>query len=67
LIPYPATKKQLKYTDMATFKFYITLCEHGVIEVDADSFEDAKDKASAMDGKYLDYNTEVLDINLIGE
>ena len=52
---------------MATFKFYITLCEHGVIEVDADNLEDARDKASDMDGKYLDYNTEVLDINLIRE
>lgn len=52
---------------MATYKFYITLCEHGVIEVDADNLEDAKDKASELDGKYLDYNTEVLDINLIRE
>lgn len=44
---------------MAIYKFYISMCEEGVIEVEADNLEDARDMAYELDGKYLSGNTEV--------
>lgn len=50
---------------MAKYKFYTSVCEYGVIEVEADNLDEARDKAHDMDGTYHSHDTEVLDVQLI--
>ena len=50
---------------MATFKFYTSVYEYGTIEVEADTLEQAENKAYALDGKYEVHDTEVSDASLI--
>lgn len=48
---------------MAKFRFFTSVCDYGVIEVEADNFEQAEDKAYNLDGVYHVHDTEVLDIS----
>lgn len=52
---------------MATFRFYTSVCDYGVIEVEADTMEEAEGKASQLDGVYTINTTEILDIIAIPE
>lgn len=52
---------------MATFKFYTSVCDYGTIEVEADTMEEAEDKAYQLDGVYTINTTEILDILAIPE
>lgn len=47
---------------MTKYKFRVSLLEYGVIEVEADNIEDARDKAYDMDGSFYCNNSEVTDI-----
>ena len=52
---------------MATFKFYTSVCDYGTIIVEADTLEEAENKAYQLDGDYFVYEGEVLDIELARE
>lgn len=52
---------------MAKFKFYTSVCDYGVIEVEADTYEKAEDMAYQLDGVYNIHHTEVLDVEIIRE
>lgn len=39
----------------------------GVLEVCADNYEDAYDKAMCMDGDFFGHDTEILDVQPINE
>jgi hypothetical protein len=52
---------------MAKFKFYTSVCDYGIIEVEADNLEQAESKAHELDGIYTINSTEMLDIILIPE
>ena len=47
---------------MATFKFYTSVCDYGTIIVEADTLEEAEDRAYQLDGIYNIHHTEVLDM-----
>ena len=50
---------------MATFKFYTSVCDYGTIVVEADTLEEAEDKAWQLQGDYVAHEQEVLDIDLV--
>lgn len=50
---------------MAKYKFYVTLCEYGVIEVEATNIDDAREKAYDMDGEFYCHESEVTDVQKI--
>jgi hypothetical protein len=52
---------------MATFRFFTSVCDYGVLEVEADNLEQAESKAHQLDGIYTINSTEMLDIILIPE
>jgi hypothetical protein len=52
---------------MQKFKFYITECTNGVLEVKAENYEEALEKAYGMDGDFFGHDTEILDVTLISE
>ena len=45
---------------MAKYRIAITNIEEGFIDVEAESLNDAMDKAYALDGHYYAYNNEVV-------
>jgi hypothetical protein len=47
---------------MAKYKFRISVLEYGVLEVEADSYEDARDKAYECDGTFYPCDSEVTDV-----
>jgi hypothetical protein len=47
------------------FKFYITECTNGVLEVKAENYEEALEKAYGMDGDFFGYDTEMINVELI--
>ena len=47
---------------MAKYKFRVSYLEYGVLEVIADTKEDAKDKAYNMDGTFHHLDGEVTDV-----
>lgn len=49
---------------MAIFKFYTSVCDYGTIIVEADTLEEAENKAYQLDGDYVPHEQEVLDIDL---
>lgn len=49
---------------MATFRFFTTVCDYGTIEVEADTLEQAENKAYALDGKYNVNQTDITDVVL---
>ena len=52
---------------MATFRFFTSVCDYGVLEVEADNLEQAESMAHQLDGVYTINSTEMLDIILIPE
>lgn len=52
---------------MEKFRFNITECTHGVLDVFAESYQEALDKAYGMDGDFFGHDTEILDVQLINE
>ena len=44
------------------FKFYITECTNGVLEVQAENYEEALEKAYSMDGDFFGYDTEMINV-----
>lgn len=50
---------------MAKWKFRVSYLEYGVLEVIADTKEDAMDKAFAMDGTFHHSDGEVTEVVLI--
>lgn len=48
---------------MAKYRFYTSVCDYGTIEVEADNYEEAEDKAYQLDGVYNIHHTEVLDMD----
>lgn len=52
---------------MKVYKFAVTEITKGVIEVHAESYEDALDKAHGMDGDFFGHDTEILDVQPINE
>lgn len=61
------TLEHLKINAMALqkFKFYITECTNGVLEVKAENYEEALEKAYGMDGDFFGYDTEMINVELI--
>lgn len=47
---------------MAKWKFRVSVIDYGVIEVDADTREEAMDKAHELKGEYHYCETEVTDV-----
>lgn len=47
---------------MAKYKFYVSVCHYDVIEVEADSYAEAHDKAWELDGERRNNEIEVLDV-----
>jgi hypothetical protein len=52
---------------MKEYKFYISECTYGVLKVQAESYEEALDKANGMDGDFFGHDTEILDVQPINE
>ena len=49
---------------MATFRFFTSVCDYGVLEVEADNYDEALDKAYGLDGMYHVHKTNILDIDV---
>lgn len=47
---------------MKVYRFAVTEVTTGVLEVRADNYEDAYDKAMLMDGDFFGHDTEVKDV-----
>jgi hypothetical protein len=50
---------------MAKFRLGVTNIEYGCMEIEAETFEEAMDKAYSFDGDYFVHNNELTDIHLI--
>lgn len=50
---------------MAKYRIAITNIEDGFIDVEAESLNDAIDKAYALDGDYYAYNNEVVNASYL--
>ena len=49
------------------FKFYITECTYGVLEVQAENYDEAVEKAYSMDGDFFGHETELLNVEDVNE
>ena len=50
---------------MAKYRIAITNIEYGCIDVEADSLDEAMDKAESLDGDYFVHNSEVTDASFL--
>ena len=50
---------------MAKYRIAITNVEYGCIDVEADSLDEAMDKAESLDGDYFVHDSEITDKDLI--
>ena len=50
---------------MAKYRIAITNIEYGCIDVEADSLDEAMDKAESLDGDYFVHNSEVTDASVL--
>ena len=50
---------------MAKYRIAITNIEYGCIDVEADSLDEAIDKAESLDGDYFVHNSEVTDASFL--
>ena len=50
---------------MAKYRIAITNVEYGCIDVEADSFDEAMEKAESFDGDYFVHNNEITNAELI--
>lgn len=50
---------------MKVYRFAVTEVTTGVLEVCADNYEDAYDKATCMNGDFFGHDTEVKDVELM--
>ena len=50
---------------MAKYRIAITNIEYGCIDVEADSLDEAMEKAYSLDGDYYTHNSEVTDASFL--
>ena len=50
---------------MAKYRIAITNVEYGCIDVEADSLDEAMEKAYSLDGDYFTHNSEVTDASFL--
>ena len=60
-----AHRKGLTTHYMAKYRIAITNIEDGFIDVEAESLNDAMDKAYTLDGDYYAYNNEVVNASYL--